>query len=105
MHQHPGHFRIGQQRRHRGIGATAGNVVDDPRTAAQGRARDISMHGVDADGNAFCGKGFDDGDDTGRLDLRVDPRGAGPGRLSPDVDDVGAVGHQGQTLRHGPVGI
>jgi len=51
------------------------------------------------------GKLFDDLNDARCLDPGIDPRGAGPGGLATDVDDLRACGGQCQTVGDGGVGI
>ena len=109
VHQHPRHVGLGQQRRHGRVGAAAGHVVDDRRAVFQRRPRHVGVHGVDADRNTLGGKLFDDRDDTGGLDSRIDrgSRRAGstrrrrrrstrrrrpaPGRARRPVGDRGSV--------------
>ena len=88
-------LRRGPPARHLGIRSTAADVVDDDGSVVQRGLRNCCVHGVDADPEALCGEFFDDdGNHRGDLHGRIDPDSAGPGGLAPDIDDVGAVGHQ-----------
>ena len=105
MHQHPRHFRVGEQRRHVGIGAAAGHVVDDLSAVLQCRARHVGVHRVDAHRKPLPGKLFDHGQHTRGFHPRVDAGGAGPGRLAADVDDGRAIGGQCQAMLDGTVAV
>ena len=64
MHKHPGHFRVGEQARHVGIGSPAGDVVDNLGAVLQRRLCHLGVHGVDAYCDALSGKFFDYGKHT-----------------------------------------
>ena len=105
MHQHPRHSRVGEQRRHVGIGPAAGDVVDDLGAVLQRRPRHLGVHRVDADRNSLSGKLFDHRKHACDLDPRVDAGGAGAGRLTADIDDRGALRGQLEAVLDGAVAV
>ena len=87
----PDSAAIGQ---HLGIGQAAGDVVDADRSGGDGARGHLGAHRVDRDEPAGCGEFFDDRDHALELFVETRPHRTGAGRLSADVDQVGAVGEQ-----------
>ena len=68
------------------------HVVDDVRARITRRAHDFGLAGVDGDEHRrFAAQRFDDGNDTRELFVECCRCGAGPRRLTADVDDGRAL--------------
>jgi len=89
------------------------DVVDEGGADGQGGLGHLPLDGVDGDADAGSagalggvsvsggpGQGLDDRDDPPQLDLDGDGLGAGPGGFAAHVDDVGALGHHLEPVRH-----
>ena len=88
---------------HGRICSESGDVIHDRGTRAQGGVGDAGLDRVDRDRNgrpALVNRP-DRGLDAPPLFGFGDTGGAGPGGLTPDIDDVGAVCHQTLGLREG----
>ena len=89
---------VGHDPRHARVGQAAAHVVDHVRAGRQGGGSHRGPHRVDADDHALGGQRPHDGQHPAQLLLGVDPLRARPGRLAADVDEVGAVGDEGQPV-------
>jgi len=95
----------GDRRQHGPILEASAHVVDDDRAGLHGGARGRSVHGVDRDADARLDERAHDRHDACGLLDRGDGLGSGPGRLAPDVDDVGAVVDEPAGLRDRGLGL
>lgn len=91
---------------HAGIASEAGDVVDDVRPGGEGGAGDGGFHGVDGQqGAGLAADAFEDGNDAADFFLGRDGLGTGAGGLAPDVEDVGALGEETQSVLDGAAGV
>ena len=90
MHQHQRARCLRSDADHRGVCATTGDVVEDRGTRSQCPICDGGTHRVDRDGDALGDQPLDDGDDPAQLLVGVDADRARSGRLTTDVDEIGA---------------
>ena len=79
------------------------DVVDQVAPASQGRLGHRRLHRVDRDPDVARQR-LDHRDHPGQLDLFGHGLGPRAGRLTPDVDDVGPLGHHVEPVGHGGLG-
>ncbi len=93
LHVHEDHPRPapGADRGQLGIAAQRGDVIDDRSSRPEGRLGNRRLRGVDRDLVTEAGEVGDDRLRPLQLLLGAHRRGPRPGRLSTDVEDLGAV--------------
>ncbi len=98
MHGDVGHPGVGDHPSHAEVGQPARDVVDHGRSGIQSRASHRPAQGVDADHGPGRRERGHDGEHAAAFLLLGHPVGAGAGRLTADVDQVGPLGEQPQPL-------
>jgi len=98
-------LELSDRRQHRGVLEPAAHVVDDDGAGLDGGPRGRRVEGVDRDADALRGERAHDRHHARRLLDRGHGLGAGPGRLAPDVDDVGTVVDEPAGLRDRGLGL
>ncbi len=96
----------GDERRHRRVGPEAARVVDDVGAGVERGPGHGRFHGVDRDEDpGFRSQLPDDGEDPADLLLFGDGKGAGPGALAADVEDVRPFAGEGERVVDGAVRV
>ena len=99
MHRDVGHGEGRHERKHCRVGKPPADVVDKDRACGERALCDLCPHRVDAYGHALGGEHIDDRDDPAQLFLDRHALGTWTSRLTPDVDQVGAVAVQLKAAR------
>ncbi len=100
VHDDEGNTPGSDGRDHARVRQTPADVVDEGRPGVDRARRDRRAHRVDGHEHPLGRERAHDGHDAPQLLLLVDAGGAGPGRLAADVDQVGALRDEIQTVLH-----
>ena len=82
---------LGDERRHPGVAAQRGHVVDERGAGVERSGRHRRLRGVDRQARARAREALEDGHHAAQLLGLADRIGAGAGRLAADVEDRGAL--------------
>jgi hypothetical protein len=101
VHQHDGGAANGDQRQQAGIVLQCRHVVHDTRAGIETGPRHGGAPRVDRDHDIAPGQALDHGQHALQLFGGLDRPRAGSCRLSPDIDDVGALRNETQAIVDG----
>ena len=105
MHRDVLHARLRDDRRHRGIRETGGDVVDDLGARLDGGEGGGGAHRVHTHPDAAAREFPHDRHDAAKLLLGLDACGAGTRGLAADIEQVGAVGDELEPVRDRGIGV
>ena len=101
VHQDDAHPGVGDDAGHFAVILQAPNVIDDGRARLDGGGGDARLHRIDGDRRRHPAvKPRDHRDHTGKLLVRRDRDGAGPGRLAADIQNGGALRGKARAMFH-----
>jgi hypothetical protein len=101
VHRDVGDAQLGDDPRQFRVGQSPADLVHDGRALTYRGTGSTGAHRLDADRDSGRSQLADHGQDSSILLCLADPAGPGPSRLSPDVDEVGAVRGEALAMLHG----